>query len=144
MIDLLLSLLQESPVLFAVLVINIIIVAYISIRISLYVAHNKRPGKIIYHFFWKIRARRNKSEIATVEEVYAYIIDSLKKQGALGKEDKYGLISRNKVIKAVPEGEKRQVLQELFGLYESKMYGNGRVSNEKRVVSDILNRYTNL
>jgi hypothetical protein len=144
MIDLLLSLLQESPLLFAVFVINIAIVSYILIRIGLYIESKKKPGRTISHFLWKIRARREKSEIKTIEEVYAYIIDNLRKEGVLGKQDRYGRVSRKKALTAFPEGEKRQVLQRLFELYELKMYGNRRVSNEGRTVSDILNRYANL
>jgi hypothetical protein len=144
MIDLLLGLLQESPLLFAVFLINVIIVAYIVIRIGLYIAYKKKPGRIIYHFLWKMRARREKGEIKTVEELYAYIIDSLRKEGVLGKQDRYGMVSRKKVLGAVPEGEKRQILKSLFDLYESKMYGNRRVSNEGKVVSSILNHYANL
>ena len=144
MIDLLLSLLQESPLLFAVLVINITIVSYIAARIGLYIVYKKKPGKTISHFFWKIKAKKEKVEIKTVEDVYAYIMDGLKKEGALGKQDNYGLISRKKVLNVVPEGEKRQILQELFFIYESKMYDKGRVVNESKVVSDVLNRYANL
>jgi hypothetical protein len=144
MIDLLLSLLQESPLLFAVLVINITIVSYIAVRLGLYIAYKKKPGKTISHFLWKIKAKKEKVEIKTVEDVYAYIMDGLKKEGALGKQDNYGLISRKKVLNVIPEGEKRQILQEIFLLYESKMYSKGRVVNERKVVSDVLNRYADL
>jgi hypothetical protein len=144
MIDLLLGLLQESPLLFAVFVINIIIVSYILIRIGLYIGNKKKPGRTISHLIWKIRARGEKAEIKTVEGVYAYVIDSLRKEGVLDKQDRYGLISRKKALTAFPEGEKGRILRELFGLYESKAYGNRRVSDEGRTVSDILNRYASL
>lgn len=144
MIGFLLSLLQESPLLFAVLVINIVVVAYIVIRIGLYVAYQKSPGRTLSRLLWKLRTRKEKGEIKTVEDLYAHVIDGLKKEGVLSKGDKYGLASRQRALNTLPEGKKRQILKELFGLYESKVYGKRRVSNEGKTVSDILNRYDSL
>jgi hypothetical protein len=144
MIDLLLTLIQESPLLFVVFVINIAIVAYILIRIGLYFSKKKKPGRIISHFLWKMRANKKKGEMETVEEVYASIISGLKKEGVLGKDDKEGMLSRRKILKAIPEGEKRKILQELFRVYEMKMYGNRRILNEKKVVASILSRYAGI
>jgi hypothetical protein len=144
MISFMLSLLQESPLLFAVMVINLIIVAYIIIRIAMYVAYKKKPGKIVSHFFWKMKARQEKEEIKSIEQVYAFIMESLRKEGVLGKQDKLGVLARKKVLSAVPAGDKLNILQQLFGLYESKVYGNRRISNESNIVADILNRYANM
>jgi len=47
MFDFLLALMQESPVLFLVLMVNIGIVAYIVLRIALYLTHQKQPGKVV-------------------------------------------------------------------------------------------------
>jgi len=144
MIEFLLSLLQESPLLFTVMVINLIIVAYIIVRIGMYIAYKKKPGKIISHFFWKMKARHEKDEINTVEQVYAFVMDSLRKEDILGKQDKGGMLARKKALTTIPDSEKKQLLQSLFELYEAKTYGNRRISNEVKVVSNILDRYANL
>ena len=144
MIELMLALLQESPLLFTVMIINLVIVAYIIFRISLHLLHKKKPGKAISHFIWKIKARKESGEIKTIEEVYAFVIDSLKKDGVLGKDDKGGLLARKRALNVMPDGEKKQLLKDLFGLYEAKAYGNRRVANEARIISDFLSRYTDI
>jgi hypothetical protein len=144
MIELMSALLQESPLLFTVMVINLVIVAYIVFRISLYILNKKKPGKTISHFIWKMKAKKEKGEMKTVEEVYAFVMDSLRKDGVLGKDDKAGLLARKRALKGMPDGEKKELLQSLFGLYEAKAYGNRRVANEARIVSNFLSRYTSI
>ncbi len=144
MIEFLLALLQESPVLFLVLVVNLVIVTYIVVRISLYITHKKHPRKIISHFFWKMKAKKGREEIKTIEDLYPFIMDSLRKEGTLGKQEKNGLVSRRKALSSLEEGEKKKILKNLFILYEAKVYGKGRILNEQKLVSDILNSYTTL
>jgi len=144
MIEFLLTILQESPLLFAVLVINLIIVAYIAIRISFYLLYKKKPGKVISHFLWRMKARKESFEIKTVEAAYSFVMDSLKKDGLLGRDEKPGLLARKKVLKGMPDGEKKELLQTLFSSYEAKVYGNRRIANEVKFISDFLDRYANL
>lgn len=144
MIDFLLALLQESPLLFIVLMINIVIVAYIVIRITMYVMYRKKPGKVISHFIWKMHAKKEEGRMQTVEEAYAFVTESLRKEGLLGKQEQAGLLARKKILKGIPAGHKRDMLRSLFETYEAKAYGNRRITNEAKYVSDFLNRYTSL
>jgi hypothetical protein len=138
------ALLYESPYIFAAVVIALVIIMYIMIRLVLFVARRRHPGKYISHIMWKMKAKREKGGMKTVEEVYAAIMESLRREGILSKRDKPGLRSRSKVLASLPDGEKRKLLMTLFDLYEAKEYGNRRISNEPKLVSDILNRYANL
>jgi len=138
------ALLVESPYIFAILVIALVIVMYIMVRVVLYISKKRHPAKYISHLLWKMRAKREKNEMKTVDEVYASVMESLRKEGVLSKNDKDGLLSRKKVLAAIPGGVKKELLQSLFELYEAKAYGNRRISNEAKVVSDILDRYASL
>ena len=141
MIEFLLALLGESPALFMVLVINLVIIAYIVIRVSLYFGRRKNPGKTVSRFFWKIKANKGKKEIRTIEDAYSFVMESLRKEGVIGKEDKPGFRARKMVLGNIPEGDKKALLGELFSLYETKVYGNRGVRNEKDVASDIIGKY---
>jgi hypothetical protein len=138
------ALLYESPYIFAAVIIALVIVMYIMIRLVLFISKKRHPGKYISHILWKMRAKREKGEMQTVEEVYASIMESLRKEGVLGKKDNDGLRSRKKVLASLPDGEKKKILLTLFELFEAKEYGNRRISNEPKVVSGILDRYANL
>jgi len=141
MIEFFLSLLRESPLLFMILVVNLVMVTYLVLRIGLYIVGKKQPGKAVTRFVWKMKAKKEKADIKTIEDVYALVMESLRKDGALGKGENTGFMARKKVLELMQEGEKKAVIVQLFGLYEAKVYGNGRVSNEERVASDILNKY---
>ncbi|MBN2330386.1 MAG: hypothetical protein JXC85_01095 [Candidatus Aenigmarchaeota archaeon] len=138
------ALLYESPYIFAAVIIALVIIMYVMIRLVLFVAKRRHPGKYISHIMWKMKAKREKGGMKTVEDVYAAIMESLRREGILSKKDKDGLRSRSKALASLPDGEKRKLLTSLFDLYESKEYGNRRISNEPKVVSDILDRYANL
>jgi len=144
MIDFLLALLNESPLLFAILVINLAIVAYIIFRISLYMVHKKSPGHILSRFVWRIRLKKVKEDMKTLEDAYAFVMEGMRKEGLIGDDDKGGFRSRKKVIENMPEGEKRDILKSLFGLYEAKVYGNRRIKDEESVVADFVGSYSKL
>ena len=138
------ALVYESPYIFAAIVIALVIILYIMLRLLLFISRKRHPGKYISHILWKMKAKREKGGMTTVQDVYATVMESLRKEGVLNKNDKDGLRSRNKVLARLPEGEKRKLLKTLFDLYEAKEYGNRRISNEPKVASDILDRYANL
>lgn len=144
MIEFLLTLLSESPLLFVILLVNILILAYVIFRISLYIIHKKKPGQAFYRFVWKIKAKKDKEEIKTIEDVYAFIMEGIRKEGLLEKEAQMGFRSRKKLLQKVQEGEKKKFIENLFRLYEAKVYGSGRIRDEKGVVADILGRYYKL
>ena len=144
MIEFLLTLLSESPLLFVILLVNLLILAYIIFRISMYIIHKKKPGQKFSSFIWKIKAKKEKEEIKTLEDVYAFIMEGMRKEGLLEKDEKIGFRSRKKVLQKIPEGEKRKFIENLFELYEAKVYGSGRIKAEKGIVSDILGRYYKL
>jgi hypothetical protein len=144
MIEFLLTLLSESPLLFVILLANILIMVYIIFRISMYVVHKKKPGRAFYHFIWKIKAKKDKEEMKTIEDVYAFVMEGIRKEGLLEKDEKPGFRSRKRVLKNVEEGEKKKFIEELFRIYEAKVYGSGRIKDEKGIVADILGRYYKL
>jgi len=144
MIDFLLALLSESPLLFAILLVNIAILAYIIFRISLYMVHKKSPGHVLSRFVWRFRLKKEKESMKTLEDVYAFVMEGMKKEGLIGADDKAGFIARKKVIENMPEGKKRDILKSLFGLYEAKVYGNRRIKDEENVVADFIGNYSKL
>jgi len=144
MIDFLLTLLSESPLLFVILVINLAILAYIIFRISIYMIHKKSPGHVLSRFIWKIKLKKGKEDMKTLEEVYAFVMEDMKKEGLVDDDDKPGFRSRKKVIENMPEGGKRDILKSLFDLYEAKVYGNRRIKDEENVVADFLGNYSKL
>ena len=144
MIDFLLALLSESPLLFVILLVNLAILAYIIFRISAYVISGKSPGKFFSRFVWKMRRKKEKKGLKTLEEVYAFVMEGMRKEGMIGDDDKPGFRSRKRAIENMPEGEKRDIIQSFFGLYEAKVYGNRRIKDEESVVADFLGSYSKL
>lgn len=144
MIDFLLSLLRESPILFMVLIANLLIVAYIVTRLSLYFMNKKKPGRIISHFVYRMKAKRESREVKTIDDVYGFVMESLRKEGVVGKEQKTGFAARKNVIAHLEDGEKKEFLKELFDLYEGKTYGNRGIKNEEHVASDMLGRFSGI
>lgn len=144
MIDFLLALLNESPLLFAILLVNIAILAYIIFRISLYMVHKKSPGHVLSRFVWRFRLKKEKESMKTLEDVYAFVMEGMKKEGLIGADDKAGFIARKKVIENMQEGKKKDILKSLFGLYEAKVYGNRRIKDEENVVADFIGNYSKL
>lgn len=142
MIEFLLTLLSESPLLFVVLLVNLLILAYIIFRISLYIIHKKKPGQKFSSFIWKIKAKKDKEDIKTIEDVYAFIMEGIRKEGLLGKDEKIGFRSRKKILQKIPKGKKKKIIESLFELYEAKVYSNRRIKDEKDIVADILNSYS--
>lgn len=138
MIDFLLALLSESPLLFVILLVNLLIVAYIIFRISLYIVHKQKPGQTVSRFIWKIKTKREKKEINTLEDAYRFVMEDMKKEGLLEKHEETGFRSRKKLLQNIPEGGKRKILESLFELYEAKVYGNRGIKNEKNLVAGIL------
>lgn len=144
MIDFLLTLLSESPLLFVILLANILILAYIILRISLYVVHKQKPGQAFSRFVWKVKTRKEKGEINTLEDAYGFVMESLRKEGFMEKGEETGFRSRKKLLQTLPEGDKRKIIENLFELYEAKVYGNKEVKNEKSLVAGILDGYSKL
>jgi hypothetical protein len=144
MIEFLLTLLSESPLLFVILLVNILILAYIIFRISMFIIHKKKPGRAFSRFIWKIKAKKEKEEMKTVEDVYAFVMEGIRNEGLLEKDEKLGFRSRKRVLQGVQEGEKKKFIEDLFKLYEAKVYGNRRIKDEKGIVADILGRYYKL
>ncbi|MCK4335587.1 MAG: hypothetical protein KAW40_02565 [Candidatus Aenigmarchaeota archaeon] len=142
MIEFLLTLLSESPLLFVVLLVNLLILAYIIFRISLYIIHKKKPGQKFSSFIWKIKAKKDKEDIKTIEDVYAFIMEGIRKEGLLEKDEKIGFRSRKKILQKIPKGKKKKIIESLFELYEAKVYSNRRIKDEKDIVADILNSYS--
>ncbi|MFH0956806.1 MAG: hypothetical protein V1813_03015 [Candidatus Aenigmatarchaeota archaeon] len=144
MIDFFLSLLRESPLLFMVLIANLLLVAYIAARLSLYFVNRKKPGRTITHFISKMKAKKGKQDVKTIEDVYGFVMESMRKEGSFGRDQEAGFAARRSVLGQMEEGEKRAFMEELFGLYEAKVYGNKGVRNEERVASDMLGKFAGL
>ncbi|MEE9323606.1 MAG: hypothetical protein V3U72_03600 [Candidatus Aenigmarchaeota archaeon] len=144
MIEFLLTLLSESPLLFVVLLINLLLLTYIIFRISMYIIRKKKPGQAVSHFIWKIKVKKDKEDIKTLEDAYAFIMESLRKEGLLKKDEKTGFRSRKKLLQKIPKGKKRDVTESLFELYEAKIYGNRRIKDEKNIVADVISNYSKL
>ena len=134
----------QDTLYFALVVISLAIVMYIVVRVVLYVVRKRHPGKHISFLLWKRKVKHDKSAVSTVEDVYKSVLESLRMEGKLDKKDKGGMLSRKKVMTHMPDGEKKMLLQNLFGLYEAKVYGNRRIQNEAKVVAGILDRYASL
>lgn len=142
MIEFLLTLLSESPLLFVVLLVNLLILAYIIFRISLYIIHKKKPGQKFSSFIWKMKVKKDKEDVKTLEDAYAFIMEGMRKEGLLEKDEKIGFRSRKKLIQKIPKGKKKKIIESLFELYEAKIYSNRRIKDEKDIVADILNSYS--
>jgi len=144
MIEFLLALMSESPLLFAVLLVNLAILGYIVYRISLYIIRKKKPGQLFSSFIWKLKVKRGKGDIETLEDAYGIIMETMKKEGLLSDDDKMGFRSRKKLIERMPDGKKREILETLFDLYEAKIYGKRRIKDEKNLVADIISKHDSL
>jgi hypothetical protein len=144
MIEFLLALLSESPLLFVILMANLAIMAYIIFRISMYLIHQNKPGQALSHFVWKIKTKKSKEEIETMEGVYAFVMEGMRKEGLLEKEQEIGFRTRQKLLPKLQEGKKRDFVENLFELYEAKLYGNRRIKDEKNLVAGILDDYFKL
>jgi hypothetical protein len=108
------------------------------------IAKKRNPLKYLSNVLWKMNVEKEKKEVSTIDDVYHSVMESIKREGFLMQKDREGFLSRKKILKALPDGPKKDVLKELFLLYETKHYGKGGIRNEARVAADILDRYAHL
>ena len=105
---------------------------------------NRHPLKHITNVIWKMNVKKDKVDVKTIDDAYAAVSKSLRNEGIFLKEDSGGFRSRKRVLKEMPESPKKEVLRELFFVYEAKHYGGRGINNEAKLASDILDRYVNL
>ncbi len=142
LLNFLANLLRESPVLFLVLVVNISIISYLLGYFVFYLMKKKHPEKSVSFFLWKMLASRKESDIKTIEDVYNSVIESLVKKGILSDGDGRGVKARSKALVGL-EGKKREIVNQLFNIYERKVYGDKVIQNEAGTASKILSMYLN-
>ncbi|UCD03143.1 MAG: hypothetical protein JSV63_00720 [Candidatus Aenigmatarchaeota archaeon] len=104
----------------------------------------RHPLKHLTNVIWKMTVKMEKVNVKTIDEVYNEVSQSLRNEGVFLKEDKGRFMSRKKVLEEMPESPKKELLKELFYLYEAKHYGKRRMTNEARVASDLLDRYAHV
>jgi hypothetical protein len=142
MIEFLANLLSESPLLFIIFIINAVLISYVAIYIAFYVLKKKQPGRLLYNFFWKMKKIKTGGKVGSLDDAYALIMESLKKEGVIDKDGSTGLLGRNAALKGTT-GKKREVLQRLFDVYEARKYAGRGVKNEAETASGILADYLN-
>ncbi len=137
-LDFLLSLAQDNPLLFGIVMFNIILVSYIGAYFTLYLYKRKHPEIMLNVLLWKTEIRR-KSSCTTIEELYELVIRRLMKEKILSSNDGNGKLARDKSIYNVSDAE-REVLEQIYGTYERKIYGSGAIKNEPEIVRSLLDR----
>ena len=143
MIEYLLNLMGESPILFLIIVVNIVLISYIIISITLYILKRKQPDRVFSLLIWKLKAKRKKGEAKTIEDVYMLVMENLRKERIITDKDGTGFLARRKSLEKIPSPRKK-ILEKIFSLYEAKVYGNRRIANESKVASDLLFTYLNM
>lgn len=140
MIEFFTNLMAESPLLFVVFIINAALISYVGIYVAFYVFRKKQPGKLMYNLFWKVRSIKKPGGTETIDGVYTLIMESLRREGVLSREDKAGLLARNKAL-AGTKGKKHLALRRLFDAYEARVYAGREVRNEAETAGSILSDY---
>lgn len=138
MIDLLISLAQDNPVLFGIIVFNVFAVGYLLVYFSLYIYKRRHPEVMLNILLWKTFVRKTQP-CSTIEELYAAVVERLRKERILSKKDGVGMLARGKSMIAVSD-EKRDLLNDVYVLYERKIYGTGPIDDEKGAVRDLFGR----
>ncbi len=138
MIDYLLSLAQDNPTLFGIVIFNVLLALYITAYISLYLYKRKHPEIMLNVLLWKTSVRARSSG-STIEELYTNVMERMRRERAISKKDGTGRRAREKSLKKVKDDEK-QVLEEIYRLYEQKAYSNKTIKNETTVVRDLFDR----
>ncbi len=138
MIEMLLSLAQDNPTLFGIVIFNMLLGLYIAAYVSLYLYKRKHPEIMLNVLLWKTRVRSRQS-CSTVEELYAHVIERLRREKVLSRKDGTGRRAREKSLKKVKNDEK-QLLEEIYNLYEQKAYSNKAIKNEAAVVRSLFDR----
>ena len=139
MIDYLLSLAQDNPTLFGIVIFNALLALYITAYICLYLYKRKHPEIILNVLLWKTSVRARSSGGSTIEELYANVMERLRRERVISKKDGTGRRARGKSLEKVKEDEK-QVLEEIYRLYEQKAYSNKTIKNETAVVRSLFER----
>lgn len=138
MLDLLLSLAQDNPLLFGIAVFNIFLAVYILAYFMLYLYKRRHPEIMLNVLLWKTYVRKSQS-CSAIEEVYSAVMERLRKERIIAKKDGTGKLARDKSLRAV-EGEKRDILCNIYALYEQKLYGQKPIEDEEYAVRVLLGR----
>ena len=138
MIRYLLSLAQDNPTLFGIVIFNILLGLYITAYVGLYLYKRKHPEIMLNVLLWKTRVRSGQS-CSTVEELYANVMERLRRERVISKKDGTGRRAREKSMKKVKDDEK-QLLEEIYRIYGQKAYSNKAIKNEAAVVRSLFDR----
>lgn len=137
MIEFLIALLKESPLLFIILLINIVLIVYIVLRSFIYFSKKKHPERIVSFAVWKTIKSVKMDEIKTIEDAYHFVMNMMKKRGIIERKDGVGYKARKKIIEKLT-GEEKNIVKDLFELYERKIYGEEMIKDEENIANDIV------
>lgn len=138
MLDTLFSLAQDNPLLFGIVIFNVFLGGYILIYFSLYLYKKRHPEILLNILLWKTSVRQ-KHPSTTIEELYGSVTERIRREKILSKSDGTGKLAREKSLAAV-EGAKKDVLCDIYALYERKVYGKEPVEDEHAAVRLLLDR----
>lgn len=138
-LDFLFSLAQDSPLLFGAVLFNILLGVYIAAYFGLYLYKRRHPEIILNVLLWKTQFRTRGTSCSTANELYDCAMERLRKERILSKSDGTGKLARDKSLKSI-DGDKRDVFEKIFSLYEGKLYGNKPIRAEQDVVRTLLDR----
>lgn len=138
MLEILVSLAQDNPLLFGIVMFNIALALYILSYSALYLYKRRHPEIMLNVLLWKTHMRKSQS-CSTIEELYATVMYRLRTERILTKKDCAGKLARDKSIRAV-SGEKKDLLCAIYALYEQKIYGGKPIEEEEYAIRVLLGR----
>lgn len=138
MLSFLLSLAQDNPLLFAVVLFNILLGIYIAAYFGLYLYKRRHPEIMLNVLIWKTQFRGSRTP-STIADLYSCAMERLRKEKLLSRADGTGKLARDKGLQSMA-GEKKKVFEAIYAAYEEKHYGNKSTKNEDGVVRDLFGR----
>lgn len=138
MLEIFYSLAQDNPLLFGVILFNVFVGGYILAYFTLYLYKKRHPEIMLNILLWKTYVRKN-HEVNTVDELYIAVMDRLRKERIISKQDGTGKRARDKSI-AGAGPELKKVLQDIFDIYERKKYGGVPIEREADWVGSLFER----
>lgn len=138
LLSFLLSLAQDNPLLFAIVLFNMLLGVYIAAYFGLYLHKRRHPEIILNVLIWKTQFRGSRTP-ASIADLYECALERLRRERILFKSDGRGKLARDKSLKDM-DGEKKKVFEAIYAAYEEKNYGNKPIKNEEGVVRNLFSR----
>ena len=132
MIDTILRVMFEHPLLMLIALVDIALIVVILSYVASKLYGKKRPDRAIRLLITRLRAKRKKTSKETIEGLYDYVLHKYLAKGVIDSDTGRGFRARQKILGSL-EGSEKETVKAVFEHYECKLYGGGLLNEQKSV-----------